>query len=183
MADKNLWMKHVDKKYVHSFPSGKKVPYDIMELEKFTIQGPDGELKFDWDLAKQIFRIDSYRESISYLHLGPNLGDIYMGGFYLLRQNLFKAKASLTSLQRMMNRSKGKLAISQMSFISQCKTVGKPKPGNRFQVAIPTADYLLALDKGITVDMVAELNEYQREVVKLNKNLSDEVKLWLELNH
>jgi hypothetical protein len=50
-------------------------------------------------------------------------------------------------------------------------------------VAIPTADYLLALDKGITVDMAAELNEYQREVAKLNKNLSDEVKLWLELNH
>jgi hypothetical protein len=179
MAENNLWLKHVDKNYKHSFPSGKPTP-EILESNKFRISGPEGEVIFDWDLLVRILRIESYTQSISYSHLGPNLGDIYPGGFSALRENLFKAKPHWTSLHRM-HGSRGRTTSSKMSFVSNCRTVGKPKPGRKFSVAIPLADYLLALDKGITVDMVSGLNEYQREVVKLNKNLSDEVRLLLEL--
>lgn len=179
MADNNLWTKHIDKSYTHSFPSGKKVP-EIMELEKFTIDGPDGELKFDWELAKKILRIDSYRQSISYANIGPHESSIYPGGFSLLAQNLFKAKAKQTWLQRMYG-SKGSVKTSQMSFICHCNTVGKPKPGKRFSVAIPMADYLLAVDVSITADMLAGLTDEQRQIAKLNNRLSDEAKLLLEL--
>jgi hypothetical protein len=179
MADKNLWLRHVDKNYAHSFPSGKLVP-EIIEAHMFKLKGPEGDFEFDWDLAKEILKIDSYRQSISYTALGSHERDIYPGGLSLLRENLFKARATITYLNRIYG-SKGRTTLSQMSFISNCRTVGKPKPGKNFSVGIPAADYLLAVDGSITADMLAELSDEQRQIAKLNKNLSDEVRLLLEL--
>lgn len=152
-------------------------------LGKFEIKNKKlkEELLIDTEIAKNILRIEEVRQNYMYRRFGPKknfVSFIYPGGFSALKDNEFKSKLTVFTAYDSMEKEDSK-GVSKKSIIFRGVSVGKKR--GSFQMAIFLADYLLAIDPGITADMIQEMEDYQLLILKLNKKLSDEVRLLLEL--
>jgi hypothetical protein len=139
------------------------------------------ELIVDTEVVKDILRIEEVRQNYMYRRFGPKknfTGFIYPGGFSALKDNEFKSKLNVFTAYDSMEKEDSK-GVSKKSIIFSGVRVGKKR--GSFQMAIFLADYLLAIEPGITVDMIQEMEDYQLSILKLNKNISEEVRLLLEL--
>lgn len=174
------FQRHLNRRYKYSYEGGEKEA-DTLGRYKFEITGPDGSrLEIDTETIRSVLRLESVRREIGYKAMGQTENTIYPGGFRTFADNLFKSKIEPRTLDPMMSSELRRHICSRSLFLS-CRTVGKPNPGKSFNMAIPMELYLLAVDDRITADMVAEMEDHEKDALRLNKNLSDKVRLLLEL--
>jgi hypothetical protein len=174
--------KYFDKKYLFSYESKKRYGnMDIFDKEKFKITNQKGEeVKVDPAIVKSIFKLKIFRDAVGDKFMGEN-EDVFYGGVYLFEENLFKGKLQSFMLVKAYGKEDTD-GISSRSFEILGKTVGKPKAGNIFKLAIFVSDYLLAVDDDITFEMLKDMEPYQLAILRLNQNINDKIRLFLELN-
>lgn len=170
-------MKKLEKYFNNKY--SLKITSKIINQFEITNKRSREKLIIDTDIVKDILRIDEVRKNYMYRTFGPKDHYIYPGGFRALKDNDFKSKLSVFVSYDSMEKKDLK-GISRKSVVISGVKVGKK---GRFQLAIFISDYLLAVDPGITVDMIQEMEDYQVSIVRLNKNTSEEVKLLLELKN
>ncbi len=156
---------------------------DELMIDKFIIKKGKESFEVSKDIIKNILKLDSVRQNYLYRRIGSFDSSIYPGGFNLLNDNLFKAKLFPLSVEKSFEKDKEDITgISAMSAIYAGKTVGKPKPGKSFSIGIFLADYLLAVDDEITMDMATEMEPYQLGILRLNEKIDKQTRLFAELN-
>jgi hypothetical protein len=140
-----------------------------------------GKIEIDLDTVKEMLKIEEVRQNYMYRRFGPKknfISFIYPGGFSAIKDNDFKSKLSVFTAYDSMEKEDSK-GVSKKSIIFNGVRVGKKR--GSFQIAIFLADYFLAVDPGITFDMAQEMEDYQLSILKINKNLTEKVRLFLEL--
>jgi len=163
----------------------KKYKINIIDelIGKFNLKNKNEFFEISVDIVKNILKIDSVRQNYLYRKIGRSENAIYPGGFNLFKENLFKAKLFPLSVDTSFEKSEdGVTGVSSMSVIYAGRTVGKPNPGKTFTMGIFLVDYLIAIDKEITMTMAAEMEPYQLAILRLNPNIDNQTRLYAELN-